>query len=168
MAQADGLVVFCQNSRLIDRYRDEIARAPERASNYYRLARAAEAIGREDTALESYREAIDKARPDESIDGIPLAGAARDHLFRLLMRQAGRSRHERRWDVAIHQLESAAELCPDGRRTARGAAVALRDPPRCLAPARGRRRARADPARRPPPALARRRWTTAAGPSAPT
>ncbi len=108
IAQEDGLVVFCQNSRLIDRYREEIARAPERASNYYRMARAAEAIGREDTAMEKYREAIDKARPDESIDGNPLDAAARDHLFRLLMRQAGRSRQERRWDVAIHRLESAA------------------------------------------------------------
>ncbi len=60
VAQPDGLVVFCQNSRLIDRYRDEIVRAPDRAANYYRLARAAEAIGREDTALESYREAIEQ------------------------------------------------------------------------------------------------------------
>ena len=31
VAQANSLVVFCQNSRLIDRYRDEIARAPEQA-----------------------------------------------------------------------------------------------------------------------------------------
>ena len=31
VAQADALVVFCQNSRLIERYRDEIARAPEQA-----------------------------------------------------------------------------------------------------------------------------------------
>ncbi len=31
VAQADGLVVFCQNSRLIERYQNEIARAPDRA-----------------------------------------------------------------------------------------------------------------------------------------
>ena len=31
VAQADRLVVFCQNSRLIQRYREEIARAPEQA-----------------------------------------------------------------------------------------------------------------------------------------
>jgi outer membrane protein assembly factor BamB/tetratricopeptide (TPR) repeat protein len=108
VAQEDGLVVFCQNSRLIDRYRQEIALAPERAANYYRMARAAEAVGREDTALDSYRQTIEKARPEESIDGIPLAGAARDHLFRMLMRQAGRLRHERRWDPAIAQLENAS------------------------------------------------------------
>ena len=45
VAQADGLVVFCQNSRLIERYREEIVRAPDDAANYFRLARAAEAIG---------------------------------------------------------------------------------------------------------------------------
>ena len=28
VAQADGIVVFCQNSRLIERYQNEIARAP--------------------------------------------------------------------------------------------------------------------------------------------
>ena len=55
VAQADGLVVFCQNSRLIERYRDEIVRAPDQAANYFRLARAAEAIGRDELALEMYR-----------------------------------------------------------------------------------------------------------------
>ncbi len=45
--QADGLVVFCQNSRLIERYRNEIARSPDQAANYFRLARAAEATGRD-------------------------------------------------------------------------------------------------------------------------
>jgi cellulose synthase operon protein C len=108
VAQEDGLVVFCQNSRLIERYRQEIAQAPERAANYYRMARAAEAIGREDTALDSYRQAIQKARPDETIDGFPLAGAARDHVFRMLMRQAARLRRERSWDPAIAQLEGAS------------------------------------------------------------
>ena len=46
VAQPDALVVFCQNSRLIERYRDEIARNPDRAATHYRLARAAEAVGR--------------------------------------------------------------------------------------------------------------------------
>src|SRR5262249_29172539 len=101
VAQGDGLVGFCQDSRLIARYRQEIALAPERAANYYRMARAAEAVGSEETALDSYRRAIEKARPEETIDGIPLAGAARDHLFRMLMRRAGRLRHERKWDPAI-------------------------------------------------------------------
>jgi outer membrane protein assembly factor BamB/tetratricopeptide (TPR) repeat protein len=117
VAKSDGLVVFCQNSRLIDRYRQEIARAPERAANYYRMARAAEAVGRDETALDSYRQAIQKARPDETIDGISLAGAARDHLFRMLMRQAARLRRERSWEPAVAQLESASRFARfDGDR----------------------------------------------------
>ncbi len=59
-------------------------------------------------ALDSYRTAIARARPDETIDGISLAGAARDHLFRMLVRQAVRLRGERRWESAVRQLESAA------------------------------------------------------------
>ncbi len=108
VAQSDGMVVFCQNSRLIQRYRNEIVRTPDRASNYYRLARAAEATGQEEMALDSYQQAIDKAQPNESIEGIPLASAARDHVFKLLMRLAGRSRHDRRWEQAIDRLRSAA------------------------------------------------------------
>ena len=61
VAQADGLVVFCQNSRLIERYRQQIVRAPEDAANYFRLARAAEAIGSDQDALEMYGHAIEKA-----------------------------------------------------------------------------------------------------------
>ena len=110
VAQADGLVVFCQNSRLIERYREEIARAPDQASNHYRLARAAEAVGRDELSLDSYRQAIAKARPSEMIDGMPLSGTARDRMVRLLLRLAGRSRRDRRWDEAIARLESAAEI----------------------------------------------------------
>jgi len=110
VAQADGLVVFCQNSRLIERYRDEIVRFPEQAANYFRLARAAEATGRDDVALDSYRKAAEKARPNETIDGVPLAGAARDHQFRLLVRLAGDTRRARKWNESIALLESAASV----------------------------------------------------------
>ena len=166
----DGLVVFCQNSRLIDRYRDEIVRAPDRAANYYRLARAAEAIGREDTALESYREAIEKARPDETIDGIPLAGAARDHLFRMLMRQAGRRCDDRgagtRRSVSS---KSASRICPhatpNGSRPACCSPISTSTPshPREAVDALERRPAGSRGSGRCPS-----RWTTAAGRSAPT
>jgi outer membrane protein assembly factor BamB len=108
LAQADGLVVFCQNSRLIERYREEIARFPEQAANYFRLARAAEAIGRDELALDSYRKAGEKARSNETIDGIPLASAARDHQFRLLVRRASDTRRVRQWNESINLLESAA------------------------------------------------------------
>ena len=93
VAQTDALVVFCQNSRLIERYRDEIARNPEQAATYYRLARAAEAVGHDQLALESLRGRRPASRSAaETIDGVPLADAARDHQFRLLIRLAGAER----------------------------------------------------------------------------
>ena len=110
VAQADGLVVFCQNSRLIERYQNEIARAPDRASNYFRVARAAEAIGRDPLALEMYGQSAMKARPDETIDGISLLGAARDHRFRLLLRLAAQARKSKRWDEASAHLDEAATV----------------------------------------------------------
>ncbi|HEX3450426.1 MAG TPA: PQQ-binding-like beta-propeller repeat protein, partial [Isosphaeraceae bacterium] len=110
VAQADGMVVFCQNSRLIERYQNDIALAPERASNYFRLARAAEAIGRDQLALEMYEQAARRAKSGETIDGITLVGAARDHRFRLLFRLAGLARKARRWDDASAYLDGAATV----------------------------------------------------------
>jgi cellulose synthase operon protein C len=110
VAQADGLVVFCQNSRLIERYQNEIALAPDRASNYFRLARAAEAIGRDPLALEMYEQAARRAHAGETIDGKSLVGAARDHRFRMLFRLAGSARKARRWDDASAYLDSAATV----------------------------------------------------------
>jgi outer membrane protein assembly factor BamB/tetratricopeptide (TPR) repeat protein len=107
VAQADGLVVFCQNSRLIERYRDEIARAPGHAPTHYRLARAAEAVGRDELALESYEQSIRHAGAGETIDGAPLADAARDHQFRLLLRLASTLRGEKKYERAIADLEAA-------------------------------------------------------------
>lgn len=108
VSQSDALVVFCQNSRLIERYRDEIAQFPERAKAHYRLARAAEAIGLDDLARESYENAIDRGEPAETVDGSPLVGAARDHLFALLTRTAAKLRTEKKPDAAADRLEAAA------------------------------------------------------------
>jgi outer membrane protein assembly factor BamB len=110
VAQADGLVVFCQNSRLIERYQEEIAKAPDQAANYFRLARAAEATGRDPLALENYEKASQKARTNEMIDGTPLAGVARDHRFRLLFRLAAGARRARHWEEAAAHLESAGTV----------------------------------------------------------
>lgn len=110
VAQGDALVVFCQNSRLIDRYRDEIARSPERAETYYRLARAAEAVGRQELALESYALATKKARNAETIDGVALVDAARDHQFHLLTRIAGEARRDKKLGEALKGLELAARI----------------------------------------------------------
>jgi len=117
VAQADALVVYCQNSRLIQRYLDEIAQNPDRASNYYRLARAAESSDQDEMALKYYQTALRKAQANETIDEKPLAGAAREQLFKLLIRLAGRSRDGRRWEEAVNQLRSAAEVaCRDPER----------------------------------------------------
>ena len=110
VAQQDGMVVFCQNSRLIERYKNEIARAPDRAANYFRLARAAEATGRDPLALEMYEEAAAKARSSETIDGISLVGTARDHRFRLLLKLAAQARKLEHFDLASTHLEQAAEV----------------------------------------------------------
>ena len=110
VAQEDGLVVFCQNSRLIERYQGEIAQAPDRAVNYFRVARAAEAIGRDPLALDMYRQAAQKARPDETIDGISLVGAARDHRFHMLLRLAVQARKSKSWDEASSHLDQAAAV----------------------------------------------------------
>jgi outer membrane protein assembly factor BamB/tetratricopeptide (TPR) repeat protein len=110
VAQADGMVVFCQNSRLIERYRDEIAKNPERAASYFRLARAAEAVGRDELALDMYRQAAQKARPSETIDGTALIATARDHRFRLLLKLAGQARKSRRYGAARAHLDLAASV----------------------------------------------------------
>ena len=110
VAQSDALVVFCQNSRLIERYRDEIARAPDQAGTYYRLARAAEAVGRDELALESYEQAALKAGTPRRSTGSTLADTARDHQFRLLARIADVARRAKRYDEAASGLEAAARI----------------------------------------------------------
>jgi outer membrane protein assembly factor BamB len=115
VAQADRMVVFCQNSRLIQRYRDEIAHAPEQAANYYRLAQAAEATGQEALALESLEQALGRARPSETIDGVLLVDAARDHQYRLLMKLGHKARSGRDWAQASRRFEAAAAVARSDR-----------------------------------------------------
>ncbi len=110
VAQSDSLVVFCQLSRLIERYRDEIAKAPEKASNYYRMAQAAEASGLDDLALSSFEQVLRRARASESIDGLPLVESARDHQHKLLMRQGDVARKAKDWGKAIDRFTQAAEV----------------------------------------------------------
>jgi len=115
VAQPDALVVFCQNSRLIQRYRDEIARAPEQALNYYRLAQAAEATGQDDLALESLALAANKVRPSETIDGISLSVATRDQQFRLMMRLAAKARGNKDWESSKRKLREASVVARSDR-----------------------------------------------------
>ncbi len=115
VAQGSALVVFCQNSRLVDRYRDEIAKAPEQAINYYRLAQAAEAIGRDEVALTSLVAALPHARASESIDGSPLGDAIRDHQRVLLMKLGLKAKAAKDWAQAVQRFGSAAEVARNDR-----------------------------------------------------
>ena len=115
VAQADSMVVFCQNSRLIERYRDEIARSPDDALNYFRLAQAAEAIGRDEVALESLDLALPRARTSETIDGTPLAEATREHRRRLLMKLGDKAKLAKNWAEAARRFDEASEAAPRDR-----------------------------------------------------
>ena len=115
VAQANSLVVFCQNSRLIERYRDEIARTPDDALNYFRLAQAAEAIGRENLALESLNLALPRVRTSETIDGTPMVEATREHRRRLLMKLGEKAKLAQKWPEAALRFQEASEAAPRER-----------------------------------------------------
>lgn len=115
VAQADALVVFCQNSRLIERFREEIAREPNRASTYYRLAQVAEATGDEVLALESLAMASSKASASEVLDGVPLADAARGHQHRLLMKLGAKAAAAKDWAEAVRRFAAASEAAASDR-----------------------------------------------------
>lgn len=109
VAQTDALVAFCQNSRLIQRYRDAIAREPDQAAHYFRLAQAAEATSHDDLALDSFAMTLKKARPSETMDGVPLAEVTRDHQYRLLMKLGKKATTASAWDQGAKHYDAAAE-----------------------------------------------------------
>lgn len=88
VAGADSLNVFTQNSRLIRRYEQLIAEAPDAPSPRYRLATAAENIGETQLALNSYREALKRTKPTDRLDGVAMDQLIRDRLYRLLVKQS--------------------------------------------------------------------------------
>ncbi len=108
VAQERKLVVFCQNRRLIQRYREEIARTPDQAAPYFRLAQAAEATGDDVVALESLEAAVSRAKPAELFDGALLADAAVDHRYRLLMKMGEKARPTGALAVAEGHFRAAA------------------------------------------------------------
>jgi outer membrane protein assembly factor BamB/tetratricopeptide (TPR) repeat protein len=107
VAGRDTLVVFCQNRRLIERYRMQVVRAPEQALGHYQLARLAEATGEEELALSSLDEAIRRARPVDVVDGQPLADLARARRFGLLMKLGRRAGEARDWPEAAGRFAAA-------------------------------------------------------------
>ncbi len=110
VAQADSLVVFCQNNRLIQRYRDAIARQPDEAVNYYDLARVAEAAGQEDVALESLDRAIAKAKSSEMLDGRLLSETSKERKYRLLVNLGAQSLVQGRLGCSCGSLRNRRPL----------------------------------------------------------
>lgn len=115
IAEKDHLRVFCKPSRMIRYYEDRIAADPDDASNYYRLARTASALGDELLALESLDRSIERAGPGDRIDGRRLAEAAGAHRYEILTRLAGRLLEEGDAVGAVDRLEQAAASAPGSR-----------------------------------------------------
>ncbi|MDB5352676.1 MAG: hypothetical protein JWN86_3923, partial [Planctomycetota bacterium] len=115
VAQRDALIVFAQNSRLIDRFRQEIAKDPDRAATYFQLARVAEATGQDELALSSLDETNRRAKPSDTIDGQPLADEARSKQYQLLIRLATRAMAAGDWTVAARRFEAAAKAARTDR-----------------------------------------------------
>ncbi len=88
---------------------------PDDALNYFRLAQAAEAIGRDDLALESLDLALPRARTSETIDGVPLAEATREHRRRLLMKLGEKAKLAKNWPEAARRFEEAGQAAPVDR-----------------------------------------------------
>lgn len=117
IAQEDYLVVYCQNKRLIKRYRDLITRSPGSAGAHYRLAQALEREGIVEESLASYAESARRARGSDLVDGRSLRDAARDQGYRLRFRLASRGGEAGDWAAAARWCREAAEVArTDGDR----------------------------------------------------
>ncbi len=77
--------------------------------NYVRLARVAEATGQDELALASLEQAISRAKPSETIDGLALPELAKDQRFRLLMRLGEKAADDGEWATAASRFAAAAE-----------------------------------------------------------
>ncbi|MBX6311727.1 MAG: PQQ-binding-like beta-propeller repeat protein, partial [Isosphaeraceae bacterium] len=110
-----SLTVYCQNSRLIQRYQQEIARNPEKAVNYYRLARVAEATDQDELALANLVEAARRAKPSETFDGQPLAEQALGDQYRLLMKLGAKAADAHDWPLAARRFAVAADTARTGK-----------------------------------------------------
>lgn len=110
VAGTDNLSVFTQNTKLIRRYEQMIAASPDTAAPRYRLATVAESLNETKIALDALRAALERAKPEDRLDGQVLAGLISDRLYRLLIQQASRAKTP---DEALAFLSEAAERTPD-------------------------------------------------------
>jgi outer membrane protein assembly factor BamB/tetratricopeptide (TPR) repeat protein len=115
IAQRDALVVFAGNARLIEDYREEIAREPTNAASRFRLARVAEAIGEDTLALENLQKAVELARPEDTLDGRALADEARGRLHRIRMKLGAQALEAKQYETAADHLAAAAAAATGDR-----------------------------------------------------
>lgn len=108
VAQSGKLAVYCQNSRLLQRYKDLIAAKPDDGPAHYQLARVAEATGDEDLALAELAAAARLAAGSDRVDGEPMARMARSRRSKLLVKRAVAASEAKDWGRAIASYDEAA------------------------------------------------------------
>ena len=114
IAERDRLLVFCKDSRMLRYYQDRLASNPDDPALLYRLAQTAEALDRDDLALESLDRALGAARPSDRIDGVPLAEAVRSRRFAIQLSRGRQLRDAGDLEGAIAAFRLAADD-PPGR-----------------------------------------------------
>jgi outer membrane protein assembly factor BamB len=112
VAQPNRLTVFCQYEVLIKRYHDLIAANPRDPEPHLRLARAAEANGAIDLAVEHYRATLELASADGTEDERAARRMARAQLHSRLRELAAKAADAREWVRAQDNLRESAALAP--------------------------------------------------------
>ena len=148
VAQADGMVVFCQNSRLIERYQRRDRPGPRPGRQLFPARPGGRGHRPRPARARDVPRPPQKARSSETIDGVSWSGAARDHRFRLLLRLAVRDRKSRRWDVASAQLKRPPQVARSDPERLQAQLLLADVLARCGTAARSRRNLRAAPERR--------------------
>ena len=110
VAQRERLAVYCQNRRLLERMREQLLVAPERARDHFQLARLAEATGENDLALDTLAEVLKRAGPGDRLEGRPLREVALDKQHQLLLRLGDELGAKGQWPRAAERYEAASRL----------------------------------------------------------
>lgn len=109
VASVEGVAVYSQNSRLIQRYREQIVRQPDQAAPYFNLAQIAEATGEDQMALENLAACLERAKSTDLVDTRPMAEVAMARRFDLLMKLGTRAARAADWATAAARFVEAAD-----------------------------------------------------------
>jgi outer membrane protein assembly factor BamB len=115
VAQRDRLVVYGQGRRLIERRREEVVAAPDKASLRFALGRLEEAAGELEAAQASYAEARRRAQPGDVAEGRALGLAARAREHGVLMALGRDAVAAGEPAAAIARFEQAREIAESPR-----------------------------------------------------